>query len=73
MILRSGAEIDAKFGARPVFEADLIAVVKSSAIHDAKTPLEALALNRADLRAAVMASPELGWTLLQTVAERLDG
>ena len=43
MILRSGVEIDAKFGARPVFEADLIAVVKSSAIHDAKTPLEALA------------------------------
>lgn len=43
MILRSGAEIDAKFGARPVFEADLIAVVKSPAIHDAKTPLEALA------------------------------
>ncbi len=43
MMLRSGAEIDAKFGARPVFEADLIAVVRSSAIHDAKTPLEALA------------------------------
>lgn len=43
MILRSGAEIDAKFGARPVFEADLVAVVRSSAIHDAKTPLEALA------------------------------
>ena len=39
----------------------------------ATTPLEALALNRADPRAAVMASPELGWTLLQTVAERLDG
>ena len=43
MLLRSGAEIDAKFGARPVFEADLIAVVRSAAIHDAKTPLEALA------------------------------
>lgn len=43
MMLRSGAEIDAQFGARPVFEADLIAVVRSSAIHHAKTPLEALA------------------------------
>jgi 2-keto-4-pentenoate hydratase len=43
MMLRDGVEIDAKFGARPTFEADLVAVVKSSAIHDAKTPLEALA------------------------------
>lgn len=39
----------------------------------ATTPLELLALNRDDLKAAVFASPELGWTLLQTVAERLDG
>lgn len=43
MMLRNGAVIDARFGARPVFEADLVAVVRSSAIHDAKTPLEALA------------------------------
>jgi 2-keto-4-pentenoate hydratase len=42
MMLRDGAEVAAKFGARPVFEADLVAVVKSSAIHDAKTPLEVL-------------------------------
>ncbi len=39
----------------------------------AVTPLEVLALSRSDLRAAVHASPELGWSLLQTVAERLDG
>ena len=39
----------------------------------ARTPLECLALGRDDLKAAVMASPELGWTLLTTVAERLDG
>ena len=39
----------------------------------ARTPLECLALGRDDLKAAVMASPELGWTLLCTVAERLDG
>ncbi len=43
MILRDGAEVPAKFGARPLFEADMIAVVKDSAIHDAKTPLEVLA------------------------------
>ena len=39
----------------------------------ARTPLECLALGRDDLKAAVLASPELGWTLLCTVAERLDG
>ncbi len=37
------------------------------------TPLECLALGRSDLKAAVETSPELGWSLLQTVAERLDG
>ena len=39
----------------------------------ATTPLECLALGRGDLKAAVETSPELGWSLLQTVAERLDG
>lgn len=39
----------------------------------ANTPLEVLALSRNDLKVAVEASPELGWSLLQTVAERLDG
>jgi CRP-like cAMP-binding protein len=39
----------------------------------ARTPLECLALGRDDLKAAVTASPELGWTLLCTVAERLEG
>jgi CRP-like cAMP-binding protein len=39
----------------------------------ATTPLECLALGRNDLKAAVETSPELGWSLLQTVAERLDG
>ena len=43
MILRDGAEVPAKFGARPLFEADMIVVVKDAAIHDAKTPLEVLA------------------------------
>jgi CRP-like cAMP-binding protein len=39
----------------------------------ATTPLECLALGRNDLKVAVETSPELGWSLLQTVAERLDG
>jgi CRP-like cAMP-binding protein len=39
----------------------------------ATTPLECLALSRGDLKAAVETSPELGWRLLETVAERLEG
>jgi 2-keto-4-pentenoate hydratase len=42
MIVADGAEVPAKFGARPLFEADLVVEVGSSAIHDAKTPLEVL-------------------------------
>jgi 2-keto-4-pentenoate hydratase len=42
MILREGVEVPAKFGARPVFEADLIVEVKDSGINKAKTPLDAL-------------------------------
>lgn len=42
MMVADGAWVDAKWGARPVFEADLIAVVKDSGIHGAKTPLEVL-------------------------------
>ncbi|MFZ4650288.1 MAG: 2-keto-4-pentenoate hydratase [Rubrivivax sp.] len=43
MMLRDGAEVPAKFGVRPFLEADLLVEVGSSAIHDAKTPLEVLA------------------------------
>jgi CRP-like cAMP-binding protein len=39
----------------------------------ATSSLECVALSRADLKAAVGASPDLGWTLLQAVAARLDG
>lgn len=46
MIVADGAEVPAKFGERPLFEADLIVEVGSSAIHDAKTPLEVLAALR---------------------------
>jgi 2-keto-4-pentenoate hydratase len=42
MLLQDGAEVPAKFGARPVFEADLIVEVKDGGINKARTPLEAL-------------------------------
>jgi 2-keto-4-pentenoate hydratase len=42
MLLPDGTEVPFDFGARPVYEADLIAVVKSAAIYKAKTHLEVL-------------------------------
>jgi 2-keto-4-pentenoate hydratase len=42
MVLPDGAEVPFDFGARPVFEADLIVVVKDAAIHQAKTHLDVL-------------------------------
>jgi 2-keto-4-pentenoate hydratase len=42
MLLQDGAEVPAKFGARPLFEADLVVEVKDAGINQAKTPLEAL-------------------------------
>jgi 2-keto-4-pentenoate hydratase len=42
MILESGTTIDANFGARPLYEGDLILRVGSDAINGAKTPMEAL-------------------------------
>ena len=42
MLLRDGAEVPAKFGARPVFEADLVVEVKDEGINQAGTPLEVL-------------------------------
>ncbi len=47
MLLKDGAEVPAKFGARPFAEPDLVVEVGSSAIHDAKTPAEVLAHLRA--------------------------
>lgn len=43
MFLRSGATVNARFGAKPQVVADLILVVKDYKLHDALTPLEALA------------------------------
>jgi len=43
MILADGAEVPAKFGALPVFEADLVVVVRDASIHEARTPEQVLA------------------------------
>jgi len=42
MLLPDGADVPADFGASPVFEADLMVVVKDAAIHQAKTHLDVL-------------------------------
>jgi 2-oxo-hept-3-ene-1,7-dioate hydratase len=42
MMLDSGAKLPARFGARPLYEADFLAVVKDAGLADAKTQLEAL-------------------------------
>jgi 2-keto-4-pentenoate hydratase len=42
MLLPDGAEVPFDFGARPVFEADLLVMVKDAAIHQAKTHLDVL-------------------------------
>jgi 2-keto-4-pentenoate hydratase len=46
-MVADGAEVSAKFGARPVWEADLILEVGSGSIHDATTPQQVLASVRA--------------------------
>ena len=43
MLLQSGVEIPAKFGARPLLESDLLVRVSSDRIHQARTPAEVLA------------------------------
>jgi 2-keto-4-pentenoate hydratase len=42
MILKDGATVPASFGARPVFEADMLLVVKDEGINGAETPEEAI-------------------------------
>lgn len=42
MVQPSGAAIDAAFGARPLFEADMLVRVKSAAVNQARTPMEVL-------------------------------
>jgi 2-keto-4-pentenoate hydratase len=43
MLLKSGATVDVAFGARPLFEADLLVRVSSDDIKHARTPLQVLA------------------------------
>ncbi len=43
MLLNSGATVDAAFGSRPLYEADMLVRVKSAAINEARTPAEVLA------------------------------
>jgi 2-keto-4-pentenoate hydratase len=40
MMLKDGARVSAQFGARPIWEPDLIVVVKDAGINSAKTPLD---------------------------------
>ncbi len=42
MILADGATVDAAFGARPLFEADMLVRVRSASINGAKTPMDVL-------------------------------
>ncbi len=56
-----------------VGELGLLADRPRNATVRALGPMECLALERAGLQAAVMEHPALGWALLGTVAERLNG
>lgn len=42
MVLSSGATVEASFGARPLYEADMLVRVKSADINRAKTPMDVL-------------------------------
>lgn len=42
MVLPGGATVEAAFGARPLFEADMLVRVKSAAINQARTPMDVL-------------------------------
>lgn len=42
MVLANGAAVEAAFGARPLFEADMLVRVKSAHINQAKTPMQVL-------------------------------
>jgi 2-keto-4-pentenoate hydratase len=42
MVLANGASVDATFGARPLFEADMLVRVKDASINQARTPMDVL-------------------------------
>jgi 2-keto-4-pentenoate hydratase len=43
MVLADGATVEAAFGARPLYEADMLVRVKDASINQAKTPMDVLA------------------------------
>ena len=57
MLLPNGASVDAAFGARALFEADMLVRVKSAAINQAKTPMDVL--NAIDQVIPFMELPDL--------------
>lgn len=57
MLLPNGATVDAAFGARALFEADMLVRVKSTAINHAKTPMDVL--NAIDQVIPFMELPDL--------------
>ena len=73
MLLRNGSTVPAAFGARPLFEADMLVRVKSAAINQARTPAEVLAnvdqvipfIELPDLK--VEAPPKLNGTALSAI------
>lgn len=79
MLLEDGAEIGAKYGAVPVYEADMVLVVADEAINDAGTPEEALAhvkamrpfIELADLVAADTAKIDMGSLIAVNAGARL--
>lgn len=67
MFLPDGAKVPARFGARPVYEADLVVMVKDAGINDARTPLEVA--RHLSFVGAFIELPDL----LVAQGERLDG
>jgi 2-keto-4-pentenoate hydratase len=57
MLLKDGADVPADFGSRPMYEADLLVVVRDPAIHQAKTHLDVL--RALSLVAPVIELPDL--------------
>jgi CRP-like cAMP-binding protein len=55
-----------------VVELGLLLERPRNATVTALTPIDALAIGRADLWTVVLETPALGWTLLETVAHRLS-
>jgi 2-keto-4-pentenoate hydratase len=67
MMLKDGAKVSANFGARPIWEPDLIVVVKDAGINEAKTLLEV-----ANHLSEIVAFIELPDRLVAE-AEKMDG